>query len=121
MRVANAGNWVQVIFRDMAPSPVIRRVPQSMDTAMRFHPRLMVPSSSPRPKASITASGSMMSHSSDAAARQPGVGRGSQRDERHTNVYAGHDALALRRANWRTRAAGSAGASSIMKPSHTVR
>lgn len=82
---------VQVIFRDMAPSSVIQaRAVEYGQRLMRFHARLMncrVVVAAPEGKHHRKRFYDVRIHLTLPRGSLE-VGRGSQRDERHTNVYA---------------------------------
>jgi cold shock CspA family protein len=82
---------VQVIFRDMAPSAVIQsRAIEYGQRLMRFHPRLIncrVIIAAPEGKHHRKRFYDVRIHLALPRGSLE-VGRGSQRDERHTNVYA---------------------------------
>ena len=82
---------VQVVFRDMAPSSVVQaRAVEHGQRLLRFHPRLMncrVVIAAPEGKHHRKRFYDVRIHLTLPRGSLE-VGRGSQRDERHTNIYA---------------------------------
>jgi len=82
---------VQVVFRDMAPSSVVQaRAIEYGQRLLRFHPRLMncrVVIAAPEGKHHRKRFYDVRIHLTLPRGSLE-VGRGSQRDERHTNIYA---------------------------------
>lgn len=82
---------VQVVFRDMAPSSVVQsRAVEYGQRLLRFHPRLMncrIVIAAPEGRHHRKRFYDVRIHLTLPRGSLE-VGRGSQRDERHTNIYA---------------------------------